>query len=168
MGMESYFRDKNPFALQEMTAVMLETARKGMWDASPERLSELASLHVALIRDHKPGCSGFVCDNAKLQEFVGQRLPDSERSAYTNAIESVRRSNSETGDSVKGLALEKQSAGKSRQQEKTFSPSNSSSKKEDLPRQDTNRDEIPVVWLAAGFLALATTTALLIIRSRHA
>lgn len=167
MGTEAYFRDKNPFALQEMTAVMLETARKGMWDASPERISALASLHVALIRDHKPGCSGFVCDNAKLQEFIGQKLPDSDRSAYSNAIDAVRRPSSETQDAVKGLALEKQSAGKPGPEGKTKSQSPPPAEYRNSVQPDTNPNEMPVGWLAAGFLALVTTTALLLFRSRH-
>ena len=34
LGTEQFFRQQNPAALQEITAVMLETARKGMWKAS--------------------------------------------------------------------------------------------------------------------------------------
>lgn len=33
LGTEQFFRQQNPAALQEITAVMLETARKGMWKA---------------------------------------------------------------------------------------------------------------------------------------
>ena len=37
LGIKEYFENSNPAALEEMTAVMLETARKGMWNASQEQ-----------------------------------------------------------------------------------------------------------------------------------
>ncbi|MDE5704158.1 MAG: cobaltochelatase subunit CobN, partial [Bacteroidales bacterium] len=33
LGVEKQFSEKNPYALQEVTAVMMESARKGLWDA---------------------------------------------------------------------------------------------------------------------------------------
>lgn len=41
LGTEQFFRQQNPAALQEITAVMLETARKGMWKASEQQLNTL-------------------------------------------------------------------------------------------------------------------------------
>ena len=54
LGTETFFRQQNPAALQEITAVMLETARKGMWHASEQQLSTLAALHTDLVREF--GC----------------------------------------------------------------------------------------------------------------
>gem|GEM_PF-8887 len=167
MGTESYFRDRNPFALQEITAVMLESARKGLWEASPERISKLASLHVALIRDHKPGCSGFVCDNAKLQRFIGEKLPDSDRSNYVDAIDAVRRSSAESAESVKGLALEKQPAGKSRQERTADADSKQMGRDRNAMQPDSKKPQTLVIWLAASFFALSGVTAFLFLRSRH-
>ena len=42
LGMRDYFEQKNPQALQNMTSVMLETARKGYWKPSAEMLGKLA------------------------------------------------------------------------------------------------------------------------------
>ncbi|MEM7792247.1 MAG: cobaltochelatase subunit CobN, partial [Verrucomicrobiota bacterium] len=64
LGIEDYFREKNPYALQEMTAVMLETVRKGYWEPSTEIQQRIAKLHAELVRDFEAGCSGFVCDNS--------------------------------------------------------------------------------------------------------
>lgn len=38
LGTHGFFEAQSPAALQEMTAIMLETARKGYWKASPEQL----------------------------------------------------------------------------------------------------------------------------------
>jgi len=70
LGMEKYFRAKNPFALQEMSAVMLEAIRKGYWKPDQKTIKNLANLHAGLIKDFKPGCSVFVCDNVKLRNMI--------------------------------------------------------------------------------------------------
>ena len=51
-----------------MTAIMLESARKGLWKASAEQVAELAKLHTETVNKYRPSCSGFVCDNAKLRD----------------------------------------------------------------------------------------------------
>jgi cobaltochelatase CobN len=106
LDMEAYFREKNPYALQEMSAVMLETSRKGLWKATPEQIQTLAALHAELVKDHKAGCSGFVCDNAKLREMIGNLLPEELRQAYDAAIDTVRVG--AAAEAVQGMALEKE------------------------------------------------------------
>ena len=91
LGMRDYFKKKNPYALEEITAVMLETARKGFWKADPATVKQLAELHAELVRDHGPGCSGFVCDNAPLREFIGGKLASPEaKQSYEKSISSIR------------------------------------------------------------------------------
>lgn len=92
IGVRNYFEQQNPAALEEMTAVMMETARKGMWDASEEQLAEIAKLHTELIDKHKPSCSGFVCNNAKLRDFIASKnTPESARQ-YEQNIREIRES----------------------------------------------------------------------------
>lgn len=90
LGVKQFFERENPAALQEATAVMLETARKGYWKATPEQLQTLAALHTGLIEKYDAGCSGFVCDNAQLQAFIGKQLPDLQAKQYQAKIASVR------------------------------------------------------------------------------
>ncbi len=106
MNLEGYFRDKNPFALQEMTAVMLETIRKGYWSADQDVIAKLAGLHAELVRDHKPGCSGFVCDNAKLREMIAAQLSEEMRRVYNDALDDVRIGEAQAP--VKGMTLERE------------------------------------------------------------
>ena len=36
LGVQKYFETQNPAALEEITAVMMETIRKGMWQATEQ------------------------------------------------------------------------------------------------------------------------------------
>lgn len=90
LGVRTYFEKQNPAALQEMTAVMMETARKGMWNASAEQLKAIAELHTELTERYKPSCSGFVCDNAKLREFIAAKVAPEAARRYESAIRDIR------------------------------------------------------------------------------
>ena len=87
LGVEAFFRRENPYALQEMTAVMLETVRKGYWDASPRQVAVLAELHTRLVREFEAGCSGFVCDNAALAAFIAEQAPADLAAAYRRELQ---------------------------------------------------------------------------------
>ncbi|PIE87632.1 MAG: hypothetical protein CSA01_00005 [Bacteroidetes bacterium] len=91
LKLHSFFKKENPYALEEMTAVMLETARKGMWKATPEQIKNLANLHATLVEEFDAGCSGFVCDNMKLKRFIGEQLNDDLREKYDKTINEVRQ-----------------------------------------------------------------------------
>lgn len=106
LGMKDFFEEANPAALQEITAVMMETARKGMWKASESQLKEVAALHTELVNKYNPGCSGFVCDNAKLREFIAARTQPEEAARYESKINEVREAVSEAGD--KGMVMKKE------------------------------------------------------------
>lgn len=104
LGVREWFKRQNAAALQEMTAVMLETVRKGYWKASEDQIKEIASLHAGLIREFTPGCSEFVCDNEKLQSFIGQSLDAEDARAYRVEIVKVRN----IGGDQKELLLTKE------------------------------------------------------------
>lgn len=90
LGIRDYFERQNPAALQEMTAVMMETARKGMWKASEEQLRAIAKLHTDIVDKHKASCSGFVCDNAKLRAFIASKSNPEAADRYERHIRNVR------------------------------------------------------------------------------
>jgi cobaltochelatase CobN len=89
-GIGAFFEKQNPYALEEMTAVMLETARKGYWAPAPAVLTDLAARHAALIRRFGPSGTGFVNDNQALAHFIAGRLPEAERTAYAGALQRSR------------------------------------------------------------------------------
>ena len=84
-------RIAQPAALQEITAVMMETARKGMWNASEEQLATLSELHTELVEKYRPACSGFVCDNAKLRTFIASKVDQPAAEAYNRNIDAARQ-----------------------------------------------------------------------------
>jgi cobaltochelatase CobN len=90
-GIQNFFRKENPFALQEVTAVMLETARKGYWSPDENVLNEIADMHAKLVVEFDAGCSGFVCDNAKLKQFISNKVAPELKKNYQAQISSVRQ-----------------------------------------------------------------------------
>lgn len=106
LGTMEYFTSKNPAAIEEITAVMLETARKGMWNASPEQIKTLAELHTEIVNEHQPSCSGFVCDNAKLRDFISSNVSKECASQYNQSIGTVRAEN--IGAENDGMVMQKE------------------------------------------------------------
>ena len=108
LGLRSFFESQNPAALEEISAVMMETARKGMWRATPGQLAGLAALHTELVARHGASCSGFVCGNAKLNSFVARHAPAGQSAQYEQTIRDVREA-SATDD--KGVVLRREQVG---------------------------------------------------------
>lgn len=100
LGTKEFFKNTNPAAIEEITAVMLETARKGMWNATDEQLSTLAELHTEIVSDYKPSCSGFVCNNSKLREYIASNVDKTTANAYNNSISDIRAENFGGDDGV--------------------------------------------------------------------
>lgn len=101
LNIHEFFKRENPYALQEMTAIMLETVRKGMWKANKEQVEAIAKLHTELVKEHEAGCSGFVCDNQKLRSFISQQVSPELSQNYNQQINSVREvSKSESKENV--------------------------------------------------------------------
>lgn len=105
LGTVEFFKRENPAALQNMTGTMLETVRKGMWKASPEVVANLAKMHTDLIKEFGAGCSGTVCNNAKLRDFIGQQVDAQTKADYEAKIDQVR--NAAPSADSKGQVLKK-------------------------------------------------------------
>ena len=105
LGVREHFKEVNPAALEEVTAVMLESVRKGLWEASPEQVADIAKLHTGLIEESGPSCSGFVCDNPALQDYIASALPEASASEYRGAIRQIREAS--VSDASDGMVLRK-------------------------------------------------------------
>ena len=90
LGTQAFFEQKNPAALQQITAVMLETVRKGMWKATPQQVADIAKLHVDLVKKYKPSGSAFVTDNAKLRSFIVSKVEAKQGKEYEQQIDKMR------------------------------------------------------------------------------
>ena len=74
LGLPEWFDTENPFAFQELAAVLAEAARKGFWEPSRQALDTLAVQYARSLDRH--GASGSVrtTGNRPLEEFLEVRL----------------------------------------------------------------------------------------------
>lgn len=107
LGTKEFFDKQNPAALMEMTAVMMESARKGMWKATPQQLKDIAKLHTETVNKYKPSCSGFVCDNAKLRNYIASKTDAASAKEYQQNVEQIRDAEAAKNSSDKGIMVMK-------------------------------------------------------------
>ena len=108
LGTKEFFDKQNPAALMEMTAVMMESARKGMWKATPQQLKDIAKLHTETVNKYKPSCSGFVCDNAKLRNYIASNTDAASAKEYQQNVEQIRDAEAAKNSSDKGMVMKKE------------------------------------------------------------
>lgn len=108
LGTKEFFDKQNPAALMEMTAVMMESARKGMWKATPQQLKDIAKLHIETVNKYKPSCSGFVCDNAKLRNYIASKTDAASAKEYQQNVEQIRDAAAAKNSSDKGMVMKKE------------------------------------------------------------
>lgn len=108
LGTKEFFDKQNPAALMEMTAVMMESARKGMWKATPQQLKDIAKLHTETVNKYKPSCSGFVCDNAKLRNYIASKTDAASAKEYQQNVEQIRDAEAAKNSSDKGMVMKKE------------------------------------------------------------
>lgn len=107
LGTKEFFDKQNPAALMEMTAVMMESARKGMWKATPQQLKDIAKLHTETVNKYKPSCSGFVCNNAKLRNYIASKTDAASAKEYQQNVEQIRDAEAAKNSSDKGMVMKK-------------------------------------------------------------
>ncbi len=118
LGMREYFESENPYALQEITAVLMETARKGLWRADAAAIRQLAGIHAGSVRSHGASCSSWVCDNAELEKFIASNVAEAAAlRSYRDGIRKVRSApapgaspQARGADRVQGMKLREQTA----------------------------------------------------------
>lgn len=108
LGTKEFFDKQNPAALMEMTAVMMESARKGMWKATPQQLRDIAKLHIETVNKYKPSCSGFVCNNAKLRNYIASKTDAASAKEYQQNVEQIRDAAAAKNSSDKGMVMKKE------------------------------------------------------------
>jgi cobaltochelatase CobN len=68
--LSAWLNENNPYAYQSMTARMLETARKGCWDASGETLKNLANEFIQSVAEYGVTCCHHTCGNLELNDWA--------------------------------------------------------------------------------------------------
>lgn len=143
LGTENFFREQNPAALQEITAVMLETVRKGMWHASEQQVARLANLHTDLVREFGSAGSGFSGGNAALQDFIAGKAAPANVADYKRQLRAMKTA--QPADDGQGMVL----------------------KKDELAAAEAgNRNTLNGVWIAGGVFVLFVVL-LLVLRNKR-
>ncbi len=75
LGLPRWFEKENPFALQEVLEVLLESARKGYWKADARTLGAVAAAYAASVARHGEGGGLRGGGNAKLEAYVRKAIP---------------------------------------------------------------------------------------------
>ncbi|MCM1530963.1 MAG: cobaltochelatase subunit CobN [Bacteroides sp.] len=107
LGVRKFFENESPAALQEMTAVMMETARKGYWKASEAQLADIAKVHAELVEKYGACCNGFTCGNALLKDFMSQKLDPEQAQQYKSEVRKALHAEP-IADNGKSVVLEKE------------------------------------------------------------
>ncbi|MBF6618263.1 MAG: cobaltochelatase subunit CobN [Candidimonas sp.] len=138
LGVRAYFEETNPYALQEITAVMLETARKGYWQPGEQVLQSVAGLHAELVARFGASGTEFVNDNQALRTFIVQQLDAAQRQPYEDRLQQANEGT--LIDIDKGMVLSKKGA--------AAEPSRSGSDARQQPdaTPETNPAATPAAW----------------------
>jgi cobaltochelatase CobN len=92
LDLERFFDEKSPFAFQNIAARMLETTRKGYWQADAETRATLVREYLESVAEHGVGCADNTCGNARLLEYVVEQaraanVPAADVAAFVAAVE---------------------------------------------------------------------------------
>ncbi|MDI6886173.1 MAG: cobaltochelatase subunit CobN [archaeon] len=70
LGLEGFFDSNNPYALQSITARMLEAIRKGYWNPSEDVKTTLAETYQQSVEEYGVTCCHHTCANLRLQDYM--------------------------------------------------------------------------------------------------
>jgi cobaltochelatase CobN len=118
LGTKEFFNTTNPYAYQAMTARMLETTRKGYWNASDEVIQSLAKEYVESVVENGVTCCHHTCGNPLLDEYVQGLLSvagvsEQDADMYRKMMDEATQraaSGKGVGDYVEGYEMEDESA----------------------------------------------------------
>mgnify|MGYP000846408945 FL=1 len=108
LGITNFLQKENVAALQEVTAVMLEVARKGMWKASSEQISKLAEVHTSLTEQYGVSSSQFSSENKKLQDYIAQKASPEKAKAYKQQLVQAQQSQNAPANNQDAKVLKKE------------------------------------------------------------
>ena len=116
LGVKNFFKKESPAALQEITAIMLETTRKGMWKANQQQIQKLTDLHVELVKEFGAEPGGFSGGNKKLQEYIASKTNPQDAKVYKNQLQKMRKGDDSPSEQQDGKVLKKEEINKESQQ----------------------------------------------------
>ena len=111
LGTKEFFKKVSPAALEEITAIMLETSRKGMWKATDEQLKQTALLHTQIVKEFGHSGAGFSGNNKKLQNYIANKVESQQAAEYKQQLTKIEVGES-TSANKDGMVLKKEEVSK--------------------------------------------------------
>ena len=108
LGVTDFIKRENGATMEEVTAVMLEATRKGMWKATETQIAQLATLHTDLVKEYGVTSSQFSSENKKLQEYISQKAPEANAQAYQKQLSATNQASEEVYDTKDSKILQKE------------------------------------------------------------
>lgn len=107
LGTKEFFKKVSPAALEEITAIMLETSRKGMWKATKEQLKKTALVHTQTVKEFGHSGAGFSGNNKKLQDYIATQVESQQSTEYKQQITKIKIGET-TSSNKAGMVLKKE------------------------------------------------------------
>ncbi|QII72983.1 cobaltochelatase subunit CobN [Apibacter sp. B2966] len=111
LGTKEFFKKVSPAALEEITAIMLETSRKGMWKATEEQIKQTALVHTQVVKEFGHSGAGFSGNNKKLQDYISNQVTPQQSTEYKQQVTKMRIGES-SSDAKEGMVLKKEEVSK--------------------------------------------------------
>lgn len=109
LNIKQRFKDSgNLYAYQSMLSRMIETVRKGYWQADEQTLNKMLTQFNETIKDVGLACNLNVCNNEKLIDYISGKINDmpsmsaEEKSRYKSALQKLKSSCKGGNDIDKG------------------------------------------------------------------
>ncbi|MEP7310867.1 MAG: cobaltochelatase subunit CobN [Acidobacteriota bacterium] len=92
LGMKEFFEKSSPYAYQDMTARMVETVRKGYWNADAATTTKLLTEYIESVNAHGASGAELTTGNARLSKYVVEQakaagVPVPEIEGFQRAME---------------------------------------------------------------------------------
>ena len=103
LQLAEWFERVSPHAMQEISATLIEAARKDLWQATPEQLQTLTKLYATSVKAH--GDSGGLVSggNTRMADFVSAKLTapgDQESATLAQDMKAKLQQSAATPDAV--------------------------------------------------------------------
>ncbi|NPV64452.1 MAG: cobaltochelatase subunit CobN [Methanobacteriaceae archaeon] len=70
LGLKDFFNNANPYARTSIIARLLETARKGYWNPTPEVKTSLANEYINMVNQYGVVCCHHTCSNIVFNQWL--------------------------------------------------------------------------------------------------
>lgn len=129
LELKEWFERENPYAFQDILAIMIEAIRKGYWDASQEIRMELVNTYAMSVAEFGSSGSKRTAANQKLDKYVKALLNAPGNAAGPNVVaqyqasldKSLKIKEKESRDVVEGFKMAKKKEEARKKKVVTFS-----------------------------------------------